>query len=61
MRLTTANVAGSIQAAETIIHGRRRGNCTRSHYLWSSSGRNTVYVNRRTARVLIVEVRQNST
>src|SRR5437764_2288356 len=32
----TAKTAGSIQAAETIIHGRRRGNRIATQYRWST-------------------------
>src|ERR1044072_9857345 len=55
MRLMTAKTAGPIQAAETIIHGRRRGDRTLPQYPWTSAGRNTVHVNRHTARVFLLE------
>jgi hypothetical protein len=55
MRLMTAKTAGPIQAAETIIHGRRRGIRTSPQYRWTSASRNTVHVNRNTARVFAIE------
>src|SRR5689334_14153359 len=55
MRLITAKTAGPIQAAETIIHGRRRGIRTSPQYRWTSHSRNTVHVNRNTARVFVLE------
>jgi hypothetical protein len=55
MRLMTANTAGTIQAADTIIQGRRRGNRTVPQYRWSTARRNTVYVNTAAARVFVVE------
>jgi hypothetical protein len=55
MRLMTAKTAGPIQAAETIIHGRKRGNRTSPQYRWSSSSRNTVHVSSHTVRVLTLE------
>src|SRR5688500_17114661 len=54
-RLMTAKIAGSIQAAETIIHGRRRDERTAPQYRWSTSRRNTVHVNGRAARVLVID------
>jgi len=55
MRLMTAKMAGTIQAADTIIHGRRRGNRMRPQYRWTSVGRNTVHVSGAAARVFVVE------
>jgi hypothetical protein len=60
MRLMTANMAGTIQAAETIIQGRKRGTRTVSQYRWSSTHATpinevvTVRVTRGAARVLII-------
>ena len=51
----TAKTAGTIQAAETIIHGRRRGARTVATVAWTSVGRNTVHVRTPTARVLVLE------
>jgi hypothetical protein len=51
----TAKTAGTIQAAETIIHGRKRGCRTCSKYRWSTTRRNTVHVRRHAARVFVVD------
>ncbi|HET6974512.1 MAG TPA: hypothetical protein VFH96_10835 [Pyrinomonadaceae bacterium] len=51
----TAKTAGTIQAADTIIHGRKRGNRMRPQYRWTSVGRNTVHVSEAAARVFVVE------
>jgi len=65
MRLMTAKTAGTIQAAETIIQGRKRGTRTASQYALVQRSRNTnrslatVRVRRGAARVLIV-VRQQA-
>jgi len=51
----TANTAGTIQAADTIIQGRRRGNRTVSQYRWTTATRNTVHVRPDAARVFVIE------
>src|SRR5262245_41217573 len=59
MRLMTAKTAGSIQAAETIIHGRRRGNRTALTVSLVQQRRNAVHVNSRAARVLVIDCSHN--
>jgi hypothetical protein len=53
----TANAAGTIQAAETIIHGRKRR--TAPQYRWSSTRRNAVHVNKGAARVLVLATKRH--
>ena len=60
MRLITANTAGSIQAADTIIHGRKRGARTGPQYRPRLGTRNinqrgmTVRVQTPAARVFFI-------
>jgi hypothetical protein len=48
-------MAGTIQAADTIIQGRRRRNRTVPQYRWTSTSRNTVHVSKDAARVFVIE------